>query len=76
MIIKIQNRKYFLLSLLIGIILSWLLKEEITPLLLGGKNYAARSIFVQSGILIFSICTISLVTYFLSLCIGISFLGD
>jgi uncharacterized membrane protein YfhO len=51
MVTKILKYKQILLSLFLGIVTSWLMKEEITPLLLGGKNFDTRSWFVQIEIM-------------------------
>jgi hypothetical protein len=58
---KILNYKWILLSLLLGSATSWQIKEELTPLLLGRKNFDARSELVQIGILILLTVLISLI---------------
>ncbi len=49
---KSLNYKLILVSLLFGSITSWLIKEEISPLLLGGRSYETRSTLIQVGFLI------------------------
>jgi len=52
MVTKILKYKQILLSLFLGSVTSWLMKEKITPLLLGGRNFDARSELVKTGVLI------------------------
>jgi peptidoglycan/LPS O-acetylase OafA/YrhL len=53
-LVKIKmNPTWILLSLLFGVVISWLTKGEITPLLFGGKIFDHRSLLVKFGILIF-----------------------
>jgi len=48
---KILKYKHIWSSLFLGGITSWLMKEEITPRLLGGKNFDGRSWPVQVRII-------------------------
>ena len=41
-----------LLCLLLGVLTAWLLREEITSLLMGGKEFAGRSLPVQASLLL------------------------
>jgi hypothetical protein len=52
MFFRPPNYKLILFSILLGSLTSWLIKEEITPLLLGGRSFGARSVVIQIGILI------------------------
>lgn len=51
MIAKINKYLFFCVSILLGGATSWLIKDAVTPLLLGGKNFDARSWFAQVGIM-------------------------
>ena len=67
--IKSINPKLVLLSLLFGIIFSWLIKDGITPLILAGKSFINRSFFIQIAILILLVVCIS-VFFFLILSVS------
>lgn len=60
---KLPGKVFF--SLFAGGIASWFIKEDATPLLLLGKNYEARSVPVQVGILILLATLISFLLFFL-----------
>jgi hypothetical protein len=60
MVTKILNYKRILLSLFLGSLTFWLMKKEMTPFLLDGKYFDARSELVQIGILISLIVLTSL----------------
>ena len=47
MIMNIAEKRLIGLSLIIGIIISWLIKDGITPLVLGGKTFVNRSLLSQ-----------------------------
>ena len=53
------EKKLIGLSSLIGIIISWLIKEGITPLVLGGKTFAHRSLLTQIFIMVLLIIFVS-----------------
>lgn len=60
---KARVTKHIVLSAFFGSVLSWLLKSELTPLLLGGKSYDGRSDPVKMGIVITLMLLIALIVF-------------
>ncbi len=59
------NHKVGITSIIISIILSWLIKDGFTFIVLGGKSFNGRNLFMQLGILGFLIIIISTLSYFI-----------
>lgn len=52
-LVKIFNFRRVLFSLIFGSVLSWIMKDELTSVLFGGKTFTGRSTLVQIAILVF-----------------------
>lgn len=55
--------KWFFVATLLGLITSWLIKGDITPLLLGGKSFDGRSLLYQIVILVIYVFFTSVILF-------------
>lgn len=63
---KVSFRKDIIISALEGAILAWVLKNPITVMVLSGKTFSGRSIFIQISILLTLFCLCFIVFYILN----------